>query len=190
MIIGEVCKVIKGKNIYLRTIEKSDIETIWEWNNDPAVTLFSQSNPYASLSKEQMINSYFSNNSKIIYAICTLEGELIGEISYWFPNKLFKSTVEGGTVIGKKEYQKTGVGFEACMLMTRVVFNDKRINRISIVISDHNFMSKIPLEKALVTREGVIRKDRFIDGQYYDTIIYGILREDYIKLHNDFAKFI
>lgn len=43
-------------------------------------------------------------------------------------------------------------------------------------------------EKCGMTKEGVIRKVRFLNNQYYDSIKYGILREELaIRLGSSFG---
>jgi RimJ/RimL family protein N-acetyltransferase len=47
---------------------------------------------------------------------------------------------------------------------------------------------KLPNERAIQTFqkcgfvvEGILRQNEYVDGQYYDTVIMGLLREDYFR---------
>lgn len=181
--------MLKGKFVILREINENDLDEIYAWQNDPETTLYSVSNPYKFMSKEQIYEQYIEkNSSKINMAVCTLKNELIGEISYWIPNQWFPSTVELGIIIGKKMYRNSGYGIEAFVLMGGLIFNNYFINRITFCISEHNFMSKGSLERSCMVREGEIRKERYVDGKYCSSIIFGILRNEFLNFKEEFYK--
>lgn len=182
--------MIRGKNVLLRSFELEDFDKVWSWLNDSDTMLYASSNPYLVVPKDQLIKNYMNPVNKKIYAVCTIEGELIGEASYWVPNHLFQSTVEIGAIIGNKGNRSVGYGFETAILLGEIIFNKLNIHRITMCISDHNYFSKLPLEKSWVKKEGTIRRERYIDGKYYDTIIYGLLRNEFYEFRERFKSLL
>lgn len=181
--------MIKCKNIYLRAFEQTDFDKVWKWNNSTSTNYFASSNPYLTASKEQIIKSIITSSQKL-FAVCTMDHNLIGQVSYWTPNKFIPSTVEMGTIIGEEDFRNIGYGIEIFLTVCNIIFNEVRVHRVTMCVSEHNFMSKLPLEKSFIIREGVIRKDRFIDGKYYDSIVFGLLRDEYYKYRDDFLELL
>ncbi|PCR89722.1 GNAT family N-acetyltransferase [Natrinema ejinorense] len=72
-----------------------------------------------------------------------------------------------------------GFGSEAVSLVVDYVFRTYDTPAIGAVAYDFNDASRGLLESLGFEEEGRIRKDRFVDGEYIDTIQYGLLREDW-----------
>ena len=175
--------MIETKKLILRRFIEEDIETVWRWKNDSGLSLYESSDPYATMSKNEIMDTYIGNRD--LYAIC-LKGDspkLIGEASFWFPNTLSTSTVEVGISISEGTYREKGFGAEISLAVGRKIFNNPKIHKIVLCVGGHNHHSKLPLEK-MVKLEGIIRKDRYIDGEYYDTYVFGLLREEFNTLVN------
>jgi RimJ/RimL family protein N-acetyltransferase len=63
--------------------------------------------------------------------------------------------------------------------MVDFLFLSKNTVRVQAKTNPRNVASQRVLEKAGFTREGVIRKDVFIRGQWQDGVLYSILREEW-----------
>ncbi|PXV93856.1 RimJ/RimL family protein N-acetyltransferase [Lachnotalea glycerini] len=179
--------MIRQGRVYLRAFEEKDMKKIWEWKNNENLARYESSNPFITMSEKEIEKAYINSSGKNCYAICLKSNdELIGEVSFWYPNILNQSTVELGVSI-EEEKCKYGYGIEATVALFKIIFNNILINRISFCIGSHNFYSKGPLEK-LFNCDGIIKNDRLIDGKYYDTYIYGFLRKDYDRIIHDILK--
>lgn len=175
--------MIETKRLILRHFIEEDIETVWKWKNDSGLSLYERSDPYAAMSRNEIRDNYIGN--KDVYAIY-LKGDphkLIGEASFWFPNTFSSSTVEVGISVSEGAYREKGFGTEVSLAIGRKIFNNPKIHKIVLCVGGHNHHSKSPLGK-MVKQEGVIRKDRFIDGEYYDTYVFGLLRDEFNTLIN------
>lgn len=71
-----------------------------------------------------------------------------------------------------------GLGTQAQRLLVRYLFAHTLTARIEADTDVENHAEQRALEKAGFTREGVLRGSNFRDGQWHDSVVYGILRTD------------
>ena len=77
------------------------------------------------------------------------------------------------------EFQGKGYGKEAVALLVDYTFATYDHPAVGAIAYDFNDASRGLLESLGFEGEGTIRRDRFIDGGYVDTVHYGLLREDW-----------
>ncbi len=68
---------------------------------------------------------------------------------------------------------------EAVGIMVDCLFLSKNIVRIQATTNAENIASQKVLEKVGFRKEGTIRKEEFIRGEWRDTYLYSILREEW-----------
>ena len=78
------------------------------------------------------------------------------------------------------EHQGEGYAAEAATLVIDYVFASFEKPGIRAFTSERNDASQRLLEKLGFQQEGRFRKDRFRDGEYLDSIHYGLLREEWV----------
>lgn len=76
-----------------------------------------------------------------------------------------------------------GVGSRTIKMLVDIAFNRMNINKIEAEVCNENIPSIKMLEKNFFNLEGTLNKSLFINGNYKDLKIFGLLREDYI-LHS------
>ncbi len=105
--------------------------------------------------------------------------QLIGEVS-WYWKSEETNWMEIGIVIFNDEFWNKGIGFMAFKLWIDELFNTKNeIVRLGITTwSGNHGMIKLA-EKLGMKKEAVYRKARIINGEYFDSISYGILKEEW-----------
>lgn len=72
-----------------------------------------------------------------------------------------------------------GYGSEAVSLVVDYVFRTIDTPAVGAVAYDFNDASRGLLESLGFEAEGRLRKERFVDGRYVDTVQYGLLRADW-----------
>lgn len=77
------------------------------------------------------------------------------------------------------EYQGEGHGAEAVALAVETVFRSNSTPALEAAAFADNEASRSLLESLGFEREGRLRKHRFVDGEYRDVVMYGLLREDW-----------
>lgn len=77
------------------------------------------------------------------------------------------------------EVHGEGYGKEAVSLVVDYVFRTYAHPAVGAIAYEGNDASRGLLESLGFSEEGRVRRDRFIDGEYVDTIQYGLLREEW-----------
>ena len=170
-----------GDNVYLRAIEQEDAPHFVEWLNDPEVRCYlARSFPPLNLGRErEWIEQLYKDQSRVVFGIVLKTSDkLIG--STGLEGIDWRSRRAGfGIAIGDKTQWSKGFGTEATKLIVRYGFDTLNLNRIFLHVFDHNPRAMRAYEKAGFVREGVLRQDRYIEGAYRDSIVMGILREEW-----------
>lgn len=108
------------------------------------------------------------------------EGSVIGYVgAYWVDKNT--NWLETGIVIYDKEYWNGGYGTEAYKLWIDFLFSSTDLHRLGMSTwSGNDRMMKVA-ERLGMSVEARIRKARMVEGQYFDAIKMGILREEWEK---------
>ena len=110
------------------------------------------------------------------------KNELIGEVSwYWKSEETL--WLEIGIVIFSEKYWKKSIGYKALKMWINEIFvTKKEIVRIGLTTWSGNTGMLRLADKIGLKKEAEYRKARIVDGNYFDSISYGILREEWNEL--------
>jgi len=179
--------MIEGKKVRIRAIEKTDIDEIMKWVNDPEVmqNLFMRY-PVSRYQEEKWIEKALddSNPRNRVFALETKDGVYLGGMGLHAVN-WENGNAEVGIVIGKKEHWNKGYGTDAMMAMLDFAFNRMNLHRVYLRVYDFNVRGRKSYEKCGFKKEGVLREDLYAHGKYHDTIIMGILKDEFEKIPKD-----
>ena len=81
--------------------------------------------------------------------------------------------------IGEPDAWNKGYGSEAMRLMLRYGFEELNLNRVSLGVFSANPRGIRSYEKCGFVHEGRMREFARRDGQYWDLVFMGILREEW-----------
>jgi RimJ/RimL family protein N-acetyltransferase len=84
-----------------------------------------------------------------------------------------------GIGLGEREYWGKGYGTEAMQLVLRYAFTELNLHRVTLGVFDYNPRAIRSYEKAGFVHEGRVRKELLKNGQYWDALEMGILREEW-----------
>ncbi|PLT28526.1 GNAT family N-acetyltransferase [Peribacillus deserti] len=177
---------LRGNKLRLRSIRVKDLETLWE-------LIYSGENPewkkwdapYWPL-KMVDFNTYKNQMEPLIHTMGKPESKLLIEVNgiiiglimfYWEDEKT--KWLEIGIVIYKDTYWNGGFGTEALALYSDYLFNSLDIGRVGLTTWSGNTGMIRAAEKAGFTLEGRMRKCRYYNGVYYDSIRMGLIREEW-----------
>jgi RimJ/RimL family protein N-acetyltransferase len=159
-------------------MEKEDLPLFVEWVNKPEV--FGEYNPLHQMSKTEA-EKMLDNPSDIKpFIVEKKDGSKIGFIVHFHVLHLGTGTkqLEIGYTLVPSERGK-GYGTEAVGIIVDYLFLSKDIMRIQAQTDQRNVASQKVLEKAGFKKEGTLRKNFFMRGEWTDDYIYSILREEW-----------
>jgi ribosomal-protein-serine acetyltransferase len=80
-----------------------------------------------------------------------------------------------------KDYEGKGLMTECVEAMIAYGFNELNLHRIQIKCVAYNIKSKAIPERLGFKLEGTIRENRKKDGEFYDTLTFGLLKNEWIN---------
>lgn len=87
-------------------------------------------------------------------------------------------TAEVSIYIGPEDCRGKGVGIDTLALLRDKAFNEFNLHKLWAEIYSNNHASIGLFEKAGYTLEGTLRKQVYKCGEYRDSLMYGLLKDD------------
>lgn len=170
------------KELRIRPIIEGDLPKLWELiykEKEPEWKLWDA--PYFEHKQipfdEFMWNKDHYVNHDQRWAI-EVAGELVGTVSYYWEHEPSR-WLEMGIGIYNPKYWNGGYGTRAFILWMNHLFNTLSLVRVGYTTwSGNERMIKVGVKLGM-KMEGRMRKCRYYNGEYYDSIRMGILREEW-----------
>ncbi len=170
-------KVLEGKTVNLRIMEKEDLPLYAEWVNNPE---FLGEHFFPTQRSRVEIEKAFEPSLQEWkdFIIEKKDGTRIGFIvSFYLLHPMGKMLEIGYALISSER----GKGYctEATQMMVDYLFLVKEANCIQATTHVESIASQRVLEKAGFKKEGIMRKRFFTRGEWQDIILFSILREEW-----------
>jgi diamine N-acetyltransferase len=174
-------RMIRGSKTCLRALERDDLPHFVRWINDPDTRRFMMMRyPLSMTEEENWWEGFVTRHGDHIFAIDADDGTYIGNVGL--------HDIEGenrrallGIIIGEKAYWGQGYGTDAIRTMLGWAFGYLNLNRVYLTVYEYNERAIRCYLKSGFRHEGCMRQARYIDGQYYDELMMGILRDEFLK---------
>jgi RimJ/RimL family protein N-acetyltransferase len=173
---------IIGDKIYLRAMIDDDEAIIAITENHPNSrdTLF-----YALPSSMQSIKDKWTklkdDSNSIVLVICKKSPDKPIGISAFHRIDWVGRMAIFYIAIAEAENRSKGFGTEATHLMVNYAFNTLNLNRIQLHVAVKNEKAINVYKKIRFEIEGTLRQAMYLDGQYHDFYVMGLLKSDYTK---------
>ena len=170
--------MIYGDKIYLRELIKEDIDVVYNLCSDGDVLKYNGGKS-GIVSKEYIKDhlKYFNISSKKNYVIINKEGNVVGIIAY-SQDKYAEGVYSIGITIGKK-YWNRGYGKDSINTLLKYLFFKKRAHKIELEVVKENVQAIKCYKKFGFIEEGIIRKKYYYKDTYLDTVLMGLLKEEF-----------
>ncbi len=173
--------MLRGEKIYLRPVRQGDLPILAAHTNDLAyLTEFN----FFALHEHNGLEKYFQEDGLLNQMHGTLvvvtcdHDENVGDVSYrqvhYGPGNA--STAYNLGISLAPEHRGKGYGVEAQQLLAEYLFSVYPIMRVEASTDITNHAEMRALEKAGFTREGVLRKAQWRNGNWHDLVVYSKLR--------------
>ena len=175
----------KDKDLIIRPIEEQDLVRLWEliykedapeWKKWDAPYF-----PHKSMPYEQFIESAMNWVGGDDFWVITINDVVCGIVSYYFEDEQ-KKWLEVGIVLHEAHNWSRGIGTRALEIWITHIFDSLPLVRVGLTTWSGNERMIRVGEKLGMKMEARIRKVRYYDGNYYDSIRMGILREEWETL--------
>lgn len=172
--------MLKGARVALGALVHSDLSVMLGWTNDREQVLFNA--PYRPVTESEHTEWFGEiqrRKDTVIFGIRLLDtGKLIGSCQLHSINPVHRGA-ELQIRLGEKEERQKGYGTEAVQLLLGFAFGDLNLNRVYLHVFGTNEAALRTYEKVGFMREGTLRKAVYVDGEYIDVVVMGILRNEY-----------
>jgi RimJ/RimL family protein N-acetyltransferase len=172
-----------GERIVLREYRMDDLPHLRKWANDPEVTdnlsnifVYPHSVENTQAFLKMMVDGSAESKGFIIAEKDTLD--YIGQIDLHRIDWINRNAVLG-IVIGRKDMQNRGIGYEAIRLLQRFAFHTLNLHRLELEVYEFNERAIRCYRKAGFREEGRMRQRLYRHGKYWDILMMGILREEF-----------
>lgn len=172
----------KRKEVAIRPIESGDLPVLWELMfKDESPEWKKWDAPYyehKALSWGEFLEIWEDRVSNEDRWVIEIDGNVVGTVGYYWEHKP-SSWLEMGIGIYDPQYWGGGYGTRALSLWIDHLFNTLPLVRVGFATWSGNHRMIRVGEKLGMKMEARLRKCRYYNGTYYDSIRMGLLREEW-----------
>ena len=173
---------LTGERLYLRGLEKSDIDGPWfDWFNDQENTHYMYNGTYPT-SYEGHLKFYeqiADSKDDLVLAVCLKEDNRhIGNVGLHRISWMYRRA-ELGIIMGDRSVQGKGLGTEAIRLIVAHGFNRLNLHKIYLRVEEGNARARRAFEKAGFQTEGVLREEIYHHQQWSNSVYMGLLAREF-----------
>ena len=178
--------IAQGRRVRLRTFSRADMKYLSQWADSPFVESMVGSDflyQYKHLyhrRNDLFLDLLVRDGSQLNALIVPLEGDGTTPVGFV---RLFNINLLHGyafleTVVADPRSLRKGWGVESSRLLVAYAVDTIGIRRIEAKAYAYNKLSQNALKRNGFTQEGVLRQACFHDGQYWDIVVFGILKDE------------
>jgi [ribosomal protein S5]-alanine N-acetyltransferase len=175
---------LETKHYLLRGITLEDASELFTMLGNKETMKYITPNPVTSVEEvKEIISTYltrFLEKKEIPWVILEKDtGKVVGQFRLHKVHTWHRKA-EMGAVI-REGYQGKGIMSEVLQSLLPFVFETLKLNRLVGDIFAENEGSRKLLEKYNFTKEGVLRNTDFDGERFHDTVVYSMLRKEYLE---------
>lgn len=164
--------MLQKDNIKLRPILRSDLEKLNKWKNDEEIYKYLGGgfNPISIDQHEQWIDKLINIDNQNKRFIIEFDGVSVGMIGLYSINNIYQNC-EIGIYVGEKDYHGRGIAKNSMLLLESYAKNYLNIRKIKCFVVVENEKAYKSWEKVGYKQVGVLKEERFIDGEFKDVML-------------------
>jgi RimJ/RimL family protein N-acetyltransferase len=172
--------MLKTAQVVLTPVTDDDLPVMLNWINDREQAIFNAPyKPVSLLQHQEWFESVQRRSDMQLFGVRLSEtGELIGTCQLHSINRVHRSA-ELQIRLGDVQQRGKGYGTEAVRLLLEFAFKDLNLHRVNLHVFSTNHAAIRVYEKVGFAREGLLRSAAYINGEYVDVLVMGILQNEY-----------
>ena len=173
---------LKGENVFLRAVEKEDMEFLRSMINDAELekNVVDWNFPISKSAQEKWYDSQIQNKNTVRYVIEVNEQpigvEIIANID-WKNRKALH-----GIKLCEEKIRGKGYGTDTLKTIMKYAFEELQLNRLYTTILEYNEASMRLHKKCGWEVEGVMKESVFKNNRYINEVQVGILKKQYEEI--------
>jgi RimJ/RimL family protein N-acetyltransferase len=176
---------IRTERMLLRDFRFDDFEAVHAYASDPEVVRYMPWGPNTPDDTREFLTRVIAQSAaqpRGEYGLAielSAEGPVVGSIAL-HPVDLANRTMMTGYCL-RPDLWGRGMVFEAARALLDAGFGQLGLHRIFATCDVRNTGSWRVMEKLGMRREGLLREDRLIRGEWRDTFVYAVLAEEWSR---------
>ena len=183
---------------FLREVSRDDVKRVMDWLKDEEVSeswygRYSYGDPahlgydpknMIDASEEEWERTFNDPNHephRTILSITKSDEEHVGEIQLSIDEALGDAQLS--ILIGRKDLWHKGYGSSVLLMVMEYVFEKLKLYRIWVDIPEYNQAARTLFDHAGFKHEGTLRKSRPHEGARFNSVIMGILSQEFKSLY-------
>ncbi len=168
---------LRGKTVTIGPVTPNDTGALFLWLNDvESSNLDLAFRPVDWMSYNTWLGDFAANSSRVLFAIRAISNpKIIGFVMLKNIQPIHR-WAELGIRIGNAADRGKGYGREATELVLKYAWNQLNLNRVQLSVFANNERAIRAYLAAGFSIEGVQRQAVFIDGNWLDQVLMGVLR--------------
>lgn len=167
------------KDLFIRKAVKEDaaalLEYMYKIGGESDYLTFGEGELNISLDSEETIIEDNLNSDNQLFLVAVIDGKIVGNLHFHSGSRpRIKHSGEFGISV-LKEYWGHGIGTELLKYMLDWAKSSKIIRKVNLRLRSDNERAFHLYSKLGFKIEGLITRDFFIDGAYFDSIAMGLL---------------
>jgi len=173
---------LTSERLVLREFVRDDFDSVHKYASDPEVVKFMPWGPNTRAETRRFIERNIQAQvvkPRTSYELAiTIDGELIGGCGLTI-HSISDKKAEVGYCLRRDMWGK-GIATEVAASLIRFGFEELELHRIRALCDTMNHGSYKVMEKNSMQREGVLRDEKRIRGEWRDSYIYSILEHEWV----------
>lgn len=173
------------KNLHLKLIGEKDLEILWQLAYGGDLEWMKWNGPYFQdpvYEKGAFLTNFgkrYVNDPR--FKFIEIDHQKVGMVSWYWEDGELQKWLEFGICIYDNAYWSKGVGTMACKLWISEIFHaNPEIARVGFTTWSGNHGMIHLGQKLGMQEEARVRKVRFYQNVFYDSVKYGVLREEWM----------
>lgn len=169
-------------NAHCRQIKSEDLEMIMDWRMRPEITRYMNTDPKLTIEGQKKWLQKIQQSETEWSWILEVEGVPAGVVSLsnYDGNKVYT-----GVYIAVKEKRSLKLTLYLQWNLYRYAFEHLHVNKVCEEIFSENKAVNRMMDMCGSKREGVLRSHIYKNGQYYDVVVRGILKEEWDSMKDN-----
>ncbi len=169
----------KEINAICRQIKEEDLEMIMNWRMMPEITRYMNSDPVLTLEGQKKWFKKIRESERDLYWMLEVDGVPSGVVSLV---EFDGHKVHTGVYIAAKEKRSLKLTMYLQWNLYRYSFEVLKANKVCEEVFEANKGVNRILDMCGSKREGVLRNHVYKNGEYYNVIVRGILKEEWTEI--------